>query len=431
VAADIVIALLLLAANAFFVASEFSITRVRPTQAAEWLREGRPGAKSVDHAVRHIDAYLSACQLGITLASLGLGALGEKAFHELLEPAIGADTKVAGLVVASAVAFLIITVLHVVLGELSPKSLAIARTPRVVLLLAPPMRAFYLVTKPVVDLLNGMGNLVLRPFGIPPASEAGHAPHSEDELRTLLRESREGGLLGADEQRLSDAALVFGDLRAREVMLPRADIASVRTEDLSDVVATAIESGHTRLPVVPPDGGLDEALGVINVKDLLPAAAGDDVDLRDIVRPLARVHEATRVDELLRTLRGQRQHIALVVDEHGTVVGLLTLEDLLEELVGDIQDEYDPEAERLIRADGDALRIGGEAPLRMVTERLDLALDDPHEATIGGHVVEELGRVPREGEVVELHGVRFEVVAATDTQVEELRVPTPVRGTSG
>jgi CBS domain containing-hemolysin-like protein len=293
------------------------------------------------------------------------------------------------------------------------------------------MRAFYLVTKPLVDLLNGMGNLVLRPFGIPPASEAGHAPHSEDELRTLLRESREGGLLGADEQRLSDAALVFGDLRAREVMLPRADIASVRTEDLSEVVATAIESGHTRLPVVPPDGGLDEALGVINVKDLLPAAAGGDVDLRDIVRPLPRVHEATRVDELLRTLRGQRQHIALVVDEHGTVVGLLTLEDLLEELVGDIQDEYDPEAERLIRADGDALRIDGEAPLRIVTERLDLALDDPHEATIGGHVVEELGRVPREGEVVELHGVRFEVVAATDTQVEELRVPTPVRGRSG
>ncbi|HET9740607.1 MAG TPA: CNNM domain-containing protein, partial [Solirubrobacteraceae bacterium] len=164
---------------------------------------------------------MSACQLGITFASLGLGAVGEPAFHDLVEPVFGDTARIVGFGLASAIAFLIITVLHVVLGELAPKSAAIARTGPLALMLAPPMRAFYLATKPFVDGFNGLGNLVLKPVGIPPASEAGHAPHSEDELRELLRESRESGLIESDEQRLSEAALLFGDRRAREVMTPR------------------------------------------------------------------------------------------------------------------------------------------------------------------------------------------------------------------
>jgi CBS domain containing-hemolysin-like protein len=193
-AVELLVAVALVAANGFFVSAEFAIARLRPTQAEEFVRERRPGAKSAKHAVDHIDSYLSACQLGITLASLGLGAVGEPAFHHALEPVFGDNTRFVGFGVASIVAFTIITVLHVVLGELAPKSAAISRTAPVALALAPLMRGFYLMTKPVVDLFNGLGNLVLKPFGIPPASEAGHAPHSEDELRQLLRESRQGGL---------------------------------------------------------------------------------------------------------------------------------------------------------------------------------------------------------------------------------------------
>ena len=236
-ATNLVLALALVLANSFFVAAEFAITRLRPTQLAELVRERRPGARSAQHAVEHIDSYLSACQLGITIASLGLGAIGERAFHELLEPLLGDNARFAGFGLASALAFLIVTMLHVVLGELAPKSAAISRTVPIALALAPLMRGFYFVTKPLVDLFNGLGNLVLKPFGIPPASEAGHAPHSENELRLLLRESREGGLIERDEERLSEAALVFGDRRAREVMTPRHEIDYVTTADTPREVA--------------------------------------------------------------------------------------------------------------------------------------------------------------------------------------------------
>jgi CBS domain containing-hemolysin-like protein len=430
-AADLVLALALVLANAFFVAAEFAIARLRPTQLAELVRERRPGARSAQHAVEHIDSYLSACQLGITLASLGLGAVGEQAFHTLLEPLLGDNARIAGFGLASAFAFLIITMLHVVLGELAPKSAAISRTVPVALVLAPLMRGFYFATKPLVDVFNGLGNLVLKPFGIPPASEAGHAPHSEDELRLLLRESREGGLIERDEQRLSEAALVFGDRRAREVMTPRSRIDYVTTADTpGEVAEKAIRSGHTRLPLCEPDRGLEGAIGVINVKDLLPIAFGrTEVDVRSLARPIARVAESSRVDEVLREMLRDRRHLALVLDEHGTVVGLITLEDILEELVGEIEDEFDPGARELMRVEDGALRIDGAAPLRPVAERLGARVEGPHEATVGGHLIEELGRVPEPGEIVDLGGVQVQVVAVDDTRVTALRVP-PATATS-
>jgi CBS domain containing-hemolysin-like protein len=425
VAGKIILALLLVAANGFFVAVEFGIARLRPTQASEFVRRGRPGAKSVQHAVEHIDSYLSACQLGITICSLGLGALGEPAFHDALEPLLGDAAQVAGIGVASALAFALITMLHVVVGELAPKSAAIARTPPVVLALTPAMRAFYFVTKPLVELLNGLGNLVLKPFGVPPASEAGSQPHSEDELRLLLRESSREGTIGVEEQELSEAALIFGDRRAREVMKPRAEVAYVLTTDPPRRIAErVIETGHTRLPLCEPDGGLDAAVGVINAKDLLPVGLEPDrdIDVREIARPIAHVSESARVDRVLRDMRRERRHLALVHDEHGTVVGLVTLEDILEELVGEIEDEFDPEYREPIRAEGDVLVIDGSAPARDVADRLGFDLEAHHETTIGGYLSEELGRVPRAGEEIELHGRRFEVRGVDGTLVTELAV---------
>ena len=426
----LIVAVALVAANGFFVGAEFSIARLRPTQAAEYVRERRPGARSAQHAVEHIDSYLSACQLGITLSSLGLGAVGEPAFHHLLEPVFGEQTEIVGFGLASVVAFSIITVAHVVLGELAPKSAAISRTGPIALLLAPPMRAFYLVTKPVVDLFNAMGNLMLKPFGIPPASEAGHSPHSEDELRQLLRESRAGGLIQAEryESQLSEAALVFGDLRAREVMQPRPEIDYVTTADTIDqVIETAMRTGRTRLPLVEHNGDLDRALGVINAKDLLPAALGQDIDLRGRARPLPRIAEGTRVDEVLRDMRRQRRHVALVIDEHGTVTGLLALEDVLEQLVGEIDDEFDIDAEQLVHRKDGELRLDGSVPVRLVARELGLVLDASHETTLNGHLIEQLGRVPHPGETVELDGARLEVLAGDDTQISHVAVRSSPR----
>jgi CBS domain containing-hemolysin-like protein len=411
----------LVAANGFFVATEFSLARLRPTQVSDFLRDGVPGAKSTDHAVRHIDSYLAACQLGITLASLGLGVVGKPVFRDLLEPVLGARSEIAGFGVASALAFLTITLLHVVLGELSPKSLAIARTGRTALFLAPPMRLFYLATKPFVDFFNLLGNLVLKPFGVPPAREAGHSPHSEEEIRELLRQSGELGLLESEESALSERALLFGDIRAREVMRPRPEIDFVTTaDDTRRVAEVALETGRTRLPLCEPEG-LDACIGVLNAKDLLPLAFGrEQVDLRSIARPIARVSESTRVDEVLREMRGKRRHIALVLDEHGTVIGLLTLEDIIEQIIGEIEDEFDVAAEELIVVDDGTMTIDGSAPLRLVAERLGIEIEAPHESTIGGHVVEEVGRVPDEGEIIELYERSFEVCSVDDARVTQL-----------
>ena len=421
-ALELIATILLVLANGFFVATEFSITRLRPTQVADFERAGRPGARSVRHAVEHIDAYLSACQLGITIASIGLGVVGKPVFEELLEPLLGESAKIGSVALAATVAFGIVTLLHVVVGELAPKSFAIARTAPAALLLAPPMRVFYLVTRPVVDLFNGMGNLLLRPFGIPPAREVGHSPLSEEELRELLRQSAAEGLIDREEGRFSENVLLFGDLRAREVMVPRPEVAWVSADDsIGDVARRSIETGHTRLPVCEGDAGLDAPLGVIHAKDLLPALVQPgEPSLRDLARPLARVSESVLLDALLRDLRREHAHIALVVDEHGTAIGLVTLEDIIEEIVGEIEDEFDADHAELIGERDGLTVVAGSAPLRLVAERIGVAVDDPHEATIGGHVVELLGRVPAVGETVVVDGHLLEVTGVEETRVAEL-----------
>jgi len=427
-AIELIVAIGLVLANGFFVASEFAIARLRPTQVEEFERAGRPGAASVRHAVDHIDAYLAACQLGITVASLGLGVVGEPVFEELFHGVLGDAAPIAGFGLSAVLAFALITLLHVVVGELSPKSLAIARTSSTVLWVAPPMRLFYLLTKPLVDLFNGLGNLLLKPFGIPPAREAGHAPHSEEELRAIMRESRSEGLIDLDDQKLTENVFAFGDRRVREVMTPRGEIDSLSTEDdLGTAIGRAIETGHTRLPLGSSSAGLDGPVGMIHAKDLLPARAdGEDRSLAELARPLDRVAESALISEVLRELRRRHRHLALVADEHGTTTGLVTLEDVLEELVGEIEDEFDLEQEAGVRREGRDLLVPGSLPLRDLARELGIEVDDPHEATVGGHVVEELGRVPEPGETLELDGFRIDVLESDGPLVRSLRLrPLP------
>jgi CBS domain containing-hemolysin-like protein len=419
---DLVVTILLLGANFLFVGTEFAITRLRPTQLNELERRNTPGAKSARHAVEHIDAYLSACQLGITLASIGLGVVGKPFFEELLEPWLGGAAAFTGFAMAAGTAFALVTLLHVVLGELVPKSLSIARTVPTALLFAPPMRLFYLLTKPVVDLFNALGNLVLKPFGVPPAREVGHAPHSEDELRELLRQSAAEGLIDIDERRFTENVFSFGDRRTRDIMIPRPQVQFVTVaHDLRTVARRLLATGRTRLPLCEADGGLDATVGLVHAKDLLRAVVEDSrVESRDLVRPLPRVSESVLIDELLRDLRRDRNHMALVADEHGITVGLVTLEDILEEIVGEIEDEFDTERVELIVQDGDKTRVNGSTSIRLVTKRLGVQVEDPHESTIGGHIIELLGRLPHVGEVVQINGHYAEVTGVDETRITEL-----------
>jgi CBS domain containing-hemolysin-like protein len=419
---SIIGALLLVAANGFFVATEFAIARIRTTQVTELERRGRPGASALRHAVDNLDAYLAACQLGITISSIGLGIVGEPAFAAVIEPVVGPLGEGTSHVVSFAFAFAVVTLLHVVLGELAPKSLAIARNTRTALAVAVPMRIFYLSTKPFVDFFNWLGNLVLRPFGVPPAREVGHAPHSEDELRSLLEQSLREGLIDPEEREFAENVFTFGDRRARQIMVPRPDVDFLVTSDsLRDAAERVLETGHTRLPLCEPEGGLDAVIGVVNAKNLLRAFVEPaNQELRDLARPLKRVSESMLVDELLSELRRDRQHAALVVDEHGTAIGLVTLEDVLEEIVGEISDEFDVDETELITREDGVTVVRGSAPIHLVAEALDTEITDPHEATIGGHVLELLGRVPEPGEFVDIDGLQARIGSVTDTRIVEL-----------
>jgi len=352
---SLALALALVLANGFFVAAEFALARLRPTQIGEFEREGRIAAGSVRDAIDHLDAYLAACQLGITIASIGLGVVGEPAFEHLLAPLLGGNVRVAGIAVAGLAGFALMTLLHVVVGELAPKSVAISRTSPVVLRLAPPLRAFYLVTRPVVGTFNAMGNLLLRPFGIPPASEADHTPHTEAELRQLLAQSAENGVIEGIEQQFAERGFRFADRVAADVMQPRRAIrfldAAVSVDAAArDVVAT----GRTRLPVCGPSG-LDDALGLIHVHDLLAAlVAGRPQRVADIVRPIARMDVATPTSELLEHIRLSGIHMVLIIDGEGRTVGLVTLTDLLEELIGDLGSATEPRPARSRAAESPA-----------------------------------------------------------------------------
>lgn len=422
---QIVTAALLLAGNFFFVAVEFSITRARPTMVDELVRERAGGAGSLRHGVENLDNYLSACQLGITVCSIGLGITAEPLVSDLLKSVIGVDLfGLAAGTVAFLLAYGLVSMFHVVLGELAPKSLAIARTRRTGLLLLPPMRIFYFLTKPVVDLFNWLGNLVLRPFGIPPASEAGTEPHTERELEALLAESEGEGMIEPEELQFASGAFRFGDRRAHQVMVSRQGAVTLSSrQGLRDAALTAANSGHRRFPLCDPERGLDAPLGLVHLNDLTRALAENSgTDLSSIARPLVETSDATLLDDLLEELRGRRENLALVRDEHGTAVGIVTLEDIIEEVIGDIRDEFDPRSEPPIERSEDGCRVGGEAHLHYLERELELDFGEHRQGTIGGYLVERLGHVPTTSEEVHLEGAVLRPSSVEGTRVAEVMI---------
>jgi magnesium and cobalt exporter, CNNM family len=432
----------LVGANGFFVASEFALVKMRTTRVEQLVREGNAVARILQRQTTHLDSYIAATQLGITLASLALGWIGEPALAHLIEPLFGwlgtsAAAQEAANGVAIAVSFALITAFHIVLGELVPKSVALQRTERVALVVAAPLQLFARVFHPFILLLNGAGNATVRLLGLASSGEEG-AVHSVEELELLVAQSRGAGVLDAEEETLLQRVFDFGDKTAQDAMTPRRDIVALEVGTPLAVAAhTSLTSGVTRLPLYRQT--LDQIVGVLHAKDLLTACFGDAttgvsagtgepgaLTLAALARPAAFVLERSHLSDVLTTFRNERAHLALVSDEYGQVVGLLTLEDVLEELVGEIQDEYDvgEEAPIVQRADGSWLVLGTET-YEHVREAVSLPPIPPAErgqyATLPGLVMLRLGRLPRVGDRAHIgEGWEVEVAAMKGRRVNRV-----------
>jgi CBS domain containing-hemolysin-like protein len=437
----VLFALFLVFLNGFFVAAEFAIVKVRATRIDELAEKGAFGARKAQEAVRHLDAYLSATQLGITLASLGLGYIGEPAFAHLIEPLFGKLSPAQKHLFAGAIAFTIITALHIVLGELAPKSLAIQRSERVTLAIVYPLDFFYKVFKWPIAFLNWVAALTLKPFGLAPAGEHGHDPHSEAELKMILNQSRVGEEIPEEEYRMINRVFDFGREMAREIMVPRPDVVFLSTgKSIAENIATAEESGFTRFPLAEDDSP-DAVLGMVHVKDLLaltrqPSTEPDVDRLRRIARNLPRVPETKAIDDLLREFQRARRHMAVVVDEYGGTAGIVTLEDIVEEIVGDIQDEFDRTAPELEPDGEDCYTVDariGLAKLHRVLE-IEPPEEDAEVETLSGWLLSrqaDLERPLRVGDSFPYGAATVGIVEMTGRRIRKARVCIPEREPSG
>jgi CBS domain containing-hemolysin-like protein len=419
----LVLGLLLVLLNGFFVAAEFALVKVRPTQIEPHAARGERRAKVAAHMVHHLDAYLSATQLGITLASLALGWIGEPAFAWVVEPLVrripGASPALLHSV-SLTVAFLTITILHIVLGELAPKSIAIRKSEATSLWVAVPLYAFYKLTYPAIWLLNHAANGILRLVGIAPVSESELA-HTEEELRLLLAShERGGGGLAEQKSELLDNVFELSHRTARQIMVPRADVVYLSTaRSLDENLEIARRSGHTRFPLC--EGDLDKVVGLVHIKDLFRAAEPFTA-LRQVAREIIFVPETLTLDRLLKRLRGERIHLAAVLDEYGGVSGIVTLENVIEEIVGPIQDEFDTEKPELVKKGENRYQLSGSMLVVDLEDELGIEFSERDEDTIAGVVLSELGRRPRVGDRVEIGPLVLEILEVERNRIKSLGV---------
>ncbi len=418
--AGLIAVVVLVAINGFFVAAEFALITVRRTRVDQMIEEGRAGARAVRFAQDHVDTFIAACQLGITMASLGLGFIGEPALAGLIEPAIevplGNLAPAAAQTVAVVVAFALITTLLVVTGELAPKAIALASPERTALLVTPPTNWFSSAFRPVIWLLNTAGWVVLKPFGIRPTVEHAQVT-SIEELKLIVMASYEAGLLGEDEQRMVSRVVALSSLNARQVMVPRTEVVALDIRaTLDDVLAVVERHTHTRIPVF--DGSIDNVVGVVNVKNLLPLLQHRErrfPGLRSLMKPPLNVPETMKVDDLLSQMRRRRLQMAIVIDEFGGTAGVVTIEDILERIVGEVQSELEPAELPQVeeRPDGSAL-LDGLMLVTDVAEQFALDLEGEGYDTIGGYLFGRIGRRPAQGDEIELTGGRTLRVAQLD-----------------
>ncbi len=422
----LVLALLFIIANGVFVATEFAIVKVRPTQLAELAAAGNSRARMARRIVKRLDSYLSATQLGVTLASLALGWVGEPAFESLIEPrlaGLGAFRVPVAHSIAATIAFILITALHIIFGELAPKYIAIDKTVGTALWTAHFLRGFYLVAFPVIWFLNRTSRVILAAIGINPARDT-EVAHSQEELRLILVRSEKAGVLSEENREIIEGVFQFSKRTARQIMVPRTDVVVLSiTRTIEENLEIIRTTRHTRYPLC--DGTLDRTIGLIHVKDLLLAQLrGPGRTLQELKRDVLFVPENSTVEALLSQFIEYKTHMAVVLDEYGGASGIVSLENITEELFGQIQDEFDRERPEIEPLGSGRYRVRGDYLIEDLADRLKVDVGDPDEETIGGYVAAKIGREVAPGDRVQLGDLSIQVIEAERFRVRWVVVQT-------
>ena len=422
----LLIALFLVLLNGFFVAAEFSIVKVRYSQIQIKAAEGNALAKKAEYIIKHLDAYLSATQLGITLASLALGWVGESALHHVFEDlfhrfgfAVADSTITTVSVVCS---FLIITIMHIVFGELVPKSIAIRKSESTTFFVAYPMILFYNVFRPFIWLMNSISNAFLRLIKIHPASE--NEIHSTEELQLLVKQSADSGEIEEENYEIIKNAFDFTDHSAKQIMVPRQNIFSINiNDDKKDIVEKMLESGYSRIPVY--DGSIDNVIGIFYTKEFIREYIKNfdewnDFDIRTLLHEPTFVVGSKKISDLMKVFQTKKQHLAIVIDEFGGTEGIISLEDILEELVGEIQDEEDEEEKVVEKVGENVYWVQASQPLEEINEHLPVDLPENPEQynTLAGFILHELSDIPEENQEFDLNGYHFKILKMQNRGVE-------------
>jgi len=412
---NLLLIFILVLLNGFFVAAEFAMVKVRGSRLDTIGAEGDSRAKLATHMTGNLDGYLSACKLGITLASLGLGWVGGPAIANVIMPAmgfIGIRSEWFIQAVSFLLAFILITMLHIILGELAPKTLAIRKAESITRLTALPLVRFYKLMLPFIWLFNGVANLLLRKIGIEPVTEKDSA-HTEDEIRILMKESHKNGLIDNMELTLVDNIFDFAETNAREIMIPRTEMICLNTSNnLSDNKKIALEQMLTRYPVCENDK--DNIIGFVHIKDLLKDTMQSLQDIRQITRPITTVPESMQISTLLKLMQKRKSQIAILIDEYGGTSGLVTLEDIMEEIVGEIQDEFDEEREPLEKKDDNTYSISGLMLIEEVNSFFNLDIETDDYDTIGGWMYSKINIPPVNNQRVDHVGEYEFIIEETD-----------------
>jgi CBS domain containing-hemolysin-like protein len=420
----ILLTLLLVLLNGFFVAAEFAMVRVRGSQIELKAKAGSRIAKLTRSIMANLDGYLAATQLGITIASLGLGVIGEGVFTNVVLHVF----EFFGVVITPFIfstsqvfAFIVITVLSIVFGELAPKTLAIQRSVRTALAVSAPLRIFFVVFRPIIWVLNTFANLILKMLGVNPVQ--GEAHHSSEELQYLLEQGKETGALDSNEHELIQNVFEFNERVVKNIMVPRTKISGIEvTTEKDELLEILITEGYSRMPVY--DEVIDKIIGIVHAKDILPLLArNEEIVLKDIIRKPYFIPETKKINDLMAELQQMRIQIAIVSDEFGGTAGMVTLEDIVEELVGEIQDEYDEEKPIVEVINEREFVVNALAPIYDVNGHLphDLPEDGDFD-TVSGWLGEVFGKIPDVGEQKEANGYNITVLKKSDQNIESVKL---------
>ena len=417
----LLLAFVLIFLNAFFVLSEFALVKVRRSKLEEMVKDKVSNAKLALKMTNSIDTYLSACQIGITLASLALGWIGEPAVARLLKEPLSAYgfSTTAVHTISVVIAFSVITILHIVLGEQAPKLIAIAKSEKIVLWIARPLYYFWVLCLPAIKAFDFIASSVVRLFGIRAVKDS-EVAHSEEEIKIIASESLKGGVLDSLETEIIKNAVEFGDTVAKEIMTPRKDLICLnKQKSYEENYKIMIDSKFTRFPYI--DGSKDNVLGLIHIRDILQHSGEKNFD--KIVRKIIIVPENSPISKILPMMNKERISAALVIDEYGGTAGLLTMEDIIEEIFGEINDEHDDKNLAYKKLDDKSYEFKGRFEIESVEELMEIAFDDETEQlTIGGYVFNLLGRLPVVGDVIEDENCVYEVLKMDGTTIAAVKV---------